>query len=78
MASAYKAKPISPEEVAQLTAFFQQVEETSVPGEPAKSYNTLMIGGGIGLVLWMGLIIGLYRNRKTASVKQAIYQRQIH
>lgn len=78
MASAYKSKPLTPEEVVQLTAFFQDVEMTAPKAEPTPKYTMLLIGGGLGLTVWMGLIFGIYFNRKKESVKKAIYDRQKH
>ena len=78
MASAYKNKPVSDEEISQLTAFFQQVETTAAEGEPATRHSTLLIGGSVGLILWLGLIFGIYSKRKKESVKADIFKRQTH
>lgn len=77
MATAYKNKPLTTKEMIELTAFFKDVEQTAPAGEPAPQYTTLLIGGSVGICIWMGLIFGLYYNRKKESVKKAIYDRQI-
>lgn len=76
MATAYANKPMTNEEVSQLTAFFQQVETTAVDGEPTVQHGTLLIGGSIGFVAWLGLIFGIYFKRKKESVKADIFKRQ--
>jgi hypothetical protein len=78
MASAYKNKPLTTKEKQELVAFLEQVEETVPATEPRPQYMVLMLGGGVGIFLWMGLVSFLYFRRKKESVKKAIYDRQIH
>lgn len=78
MASAYRNKPLTPEEVTALTAFFQKVEREVPAAEPTADHSMLLVGGSVGATIWFGLIGIIWANRKRKSVKHDIYKRQIH
>ncbi len=77
MAIAFRNKPLDPTEVVALTAFFKDVEQTALASEPSPDHTLLLAGGSIGIVIWFGLIAGIWYNRKKTSVKKDIYDRQI-
>ncbi len=77
MATAYRNKPLDPTEVIALTAFFKDVEQTVAPSEPAPDHTLLLAGGGLGILVWFGLIGAIWFKRKKTSVKKDIYDRQI-
>lgn len=77
MVNAYGSRRLLQSEINQLTAFLTQVEETAPEKEPEPEYDQLLIGGGIGISLWLGLIYIMFIQRKKRSVKHDIFKRQI-
>ena len=62
--------------VAGKVEFFGEVEATAPKKEPAPQYGSLLIGGSIGIVVWLGFISMVFMNRKRKSVKHDIFKRQ--
>lgn len=76
MTEAYKGKPISEEEIAALTAFFNKVDKDK-PNQIASTMNPLLYGGTIGMGILLLLIFMVWNKRKKHTVKREIYNRQL-
>lgn len=77
MKETYNAKPITPQEIADLTAFLVTVDEQA-PDQVASSIGKYLITGGIvGIIVLLILYSLFWIRRKNRTVNQAIYRRQI-
>jgi cytochrome c2 len=77
MEQAYRDKPLSEDEVHALVAFLQRADEQQSFQQP-RDYGIRLAGtGAVGTVLLLGAYALIFRQRKRASVNQAIYDRQV-
>jgi cytochrome c2 len=77
MQAAYKDKALTENEITYLVAFLQDADEQHLFHQPRDYGIGLLFSGLVGaglLFVFFGL---LWRGRKTGSVNQAIYDRQI-
>lgn len=77
MASAFKDKDITPEEIANLKAFLQYVDQESATQIGDSMDSVFLMYSPIGLVIWLIFIYFFWSNRKKESVKKEIFDRQI-
>lgn len=78
MTDSYKNNPITPDEAFAIAAFLKSVEDENTAGTvQAAALSPLLTYGGIGLLVWIGLVLFLWNNRKKNTVKLKIYERQI-
>lgn len=76
MVNSYEGNPITEEEISQLTAFFQYVNQHE--NEKEISGIQMLAGGGlIGLAIILALISVLWAIRKKESTKKDIFSRQL-
>lgn len=76
MTQAYKDKPITEKEIAELTAFFNKIDKDKT-NQVVNTMNPLLYGGFIGLGVLLVLIFLTWSVRKKNSVKHDIYNRQL-
>lgn len=74
MKDAFKGKPLTTSEQADLVAFFDKVAASETT---AKSSNGFVINGIAGAIIIFIILSLLARNRKKESVNQKIYDRQM-
>ena len=74
MKNAFKGKPLTTDEQANLVAFFDKV---AASGTTTKSTNSFVISGIVGAIIIFIILSFLGRNRKKQSVNQEIYDRQL-
>lgn len=77
MASAFKNKDITPEEIVRLKAFLQYVDQESSTQIGDSMDAVFLIYSPVGLVVWLVFIYFFWSNRKKESVKKEIFDRQI-
>lgn len=77
MTDSYKNNPITPDEAFAIAAFLKSVEEENAGAVQAAALSPLLTYGGIGLLVWIGVVLFLWNNRKKNTVKLKIYERQI-
>jgi ubiquinol-cytochrome c reductase cytochrome c subunit len=77
MASAFKNKDITPEEIAKLKAFLQYVDLESSTQTGDSMDAVFLMYSPVGLVVWLVFIYFFWSNRKKESVKKEIFDRQI-
>ncbi len=77
MASAFKDKDITPEEIANLMAFLEYVDQYSTTQIGNSMDAVFLMYSPIGLVIWLIFIYLFWYNRKKESVKKEIFDRQI-
>lgn len=77
MASAFKNKDITPEEIVKLKAFLQYVDQESNTQIGDSMDAVFLMYSPIGLVVWLVFIYFFWFNRKKESVKKEIFDRQI-
>lgn len=77
MVNAYKASPITEEEVMQLTAFFKSVNKDEEVEASNKGFQLLAGGGAAGLLIILVLISIIWSVRKKESTKKDIFARQL-
>jgi len=77
MQQAYKDKPLTEEEIAHLSVFFQVVDENKET-QQEKDYGLQLFASGFGGAFVLLILFGgLWTRRKKSSVNQKIYERQI-
>ncbi len=77
MQVAYADKPLTDEEVAALVAFLEYADSEEYNQMP-RDYGTGLFLSGVGGAAILFLFFGIFwRGRKTGSVNQAIYDRQV-
>lgn len=79
MTQAYKNNPITEQEINALTAFLNKVDKESlIAGQTNNaSMNPFLLYGPFGLIVWLVLILLMWRKRKKNTVKLRIYERQL-
>lgn len=77
MASAFKDKDITPEEIAKLKAFLQYVDQESSTQIGDSMDAVFLMYSPVGLAIWLIFIYFFWSNRKKESVKKEIFDRQI-
>ncbi|MCC6690916.1 MAG: hypothetical protein IT235_05230, partial [Bacteroidia bacterium] len=76
MAQAYKDRPITEQEIAAITAFFNKVDRDK-PNQIVAKTNPLLYGGFAGAATLLVFIFVIWYRRKKYSVKKEIYDRQL-
>ncbi len=77
MQAAYKGRSFTDSEIRAVTAFLQQVDKRTELHQ-AREYAWAMFGAGIGgVAVWAGVYSVIWRRRKSRSVNQDIYDRQV-
>ena len=75
MLVAFEDRPLTPQEVSDVSAFLQAVNEDQ---QEAPDYaNVLLVRGLIGLLLLLGFFALMGNRRSKTSVNQKIYERQL-
>ncbi|MBK6730116.1 MAG: cytochrome c [Bacteroidetes bacterium] len=77
MKETYNAKPITPQEIADLTAFLTTADEQAPDQVTSSIGNYLITGGIVGIIALLILYSLFWIRRKNRTVNQAIYKRQI-
>jgi hypothetical protein len=77
MASAFKNKDITPEEIVKLKAFLQYVDQESSTQIGDSMDAEFLMYSPVGLVVWLVFVYFFWYNRKKESVKKEIFDRQI-
>ncbi len=75
MRDAFKGKPLTVAEQADLVAFFNQVSASST--KSTNSGNKFIVGGIIGAIIIFIILALLGTKRKKESVNQELYDRQL-
>ena len=77
MQQAYRDKPLTEEEVGGLVAFLERADAEQALHQP-RDYGIKLFGAGlVGAVILLGLYSLIWSGRKSGSVNQAIYDRQV-
>ncbi len=76
MTQSYLNKPITENEIADITAFLNRVDKDKT-SQQASMMNPLLYGGSAGIIALLILIYILWSSRKRFTVKREIYNRQI-
>ncbi len=77
MERAYRGKPVNEEEVGALVAFLERTDAEQALHQP-RGYGVELFGTGlVGAVILLGVYAVAWRGRKSGSVNQAIFDRQI-
>lgn len=76
MTEAYKNKPITEEEIFALSSFLRTVDAESKT-EVATATSPLLLYGFISFIVWIGIILLVWRHRKKYAVNRRIYERQL-
>jgi hypothetical protein len=77
MASTYRNREITSEEITRLKAFLQHIDQ-DVSTKNSNSMNEIfLLYSPFGLIVWLVIIYFLWFNRKKESVKKEIFDRQI-
>ena len=77
MQAAYEGKALTESEVTQLVAFLEYADSEQYHQLPRDYGLGLFVSGVAGAGVLFGLFAFVWRGRKTGSVNQAIYDRQI-
>ncbi len=77
MQAAYEGKALTESEVTQLVAFLEYADSEQYHQLPRDYGLGLFVSGVVGAGFLFGLFAFVWRGRKTGSVNQAIYDRQI-
>ena len=77
MKQAFEDKPLTEEELFDLTAFLQYVDSESTPERGRRYAMRLFLSGLGGAVFLVGLLSGVWFRSKKRSVNHTIYQRQV-
>ncbi|MCP4440412.1 MAG: cytochrome c [Aureispira sp.] len=78
MTYSYKYNPITEQEIADIAAFLKQADAANpdyIPATIDDGFKTMLLGGGLGLVVFFALIHMLWGNRKRSKVKADILAR---
>lgn len=76
MATTYKEKAITDEEIYQITAFLNHVNKERIYQHHTKYEGYLIYGGGLGVLCLLCGIYFIWLNRKKQGVKHKIFERQ--
>ena len=77
MERAYADSPLTPDEIHAMVAFLQHADSEGAFQQP-RDYGWLLVLSGSGVFAGLLLVYGLmWMRRKTRSVNQAIYDRQV-
>jgi mono/diheme cytochrome c family protein len=77
MQAAYQDKPLTEGEIAALVSFLQFADSEQYNQLPRDYGIGLFISGLIGVAILLALFSFIWRGRKTGSVNQEIYDRQV-
>ncbi len=78
MKETYHNKPITPQEIADLTAFLTTVDQQATEQEAESGIGKYLLAGGItGIIVLLTLYSLFWIRRKNRTVNRAIYNRQI-
>jgi len=76
MKVSYGEKPLTKNELKQLTAFFDYTSENYATQKVDNGYWLFYAGGGIGVIVLLLLISVIWMKRKKEMVKEDIFARQ--
>ena len=77
MKETYNSHPVTPQEIADLTAFLATVNEQD-PDVRTSSISNYLLGGGIGgIIILLGLYSFFWIKRKKQPVNDSVFDRQI-
>ena len=76
MKQAYIGSPLTEDEIFQLTAFLNKVNEDKIYQHPRDFGQRMLLSGIIGALILMGIFPALWFRRKSNSVNKRIYDRQ--
>lgn len=78
MKETYSAKPVTSQEIADLTAFLATADQTAAGTQVTSNIgNFLLAGGAAGIILLLVLFSLFWIKRKNKSVNLVIFKRQI-
>ncbi|HEY9169299.1 MAG TPA: c-type cytochrome [Lutibacter sp.] len=77
MKQAYETRPLTPQEVADITSFLKYADKVTAAQAISSVGNKMLIGGIIGVVALLILFSFFWMKRKQQSVNYAIYKRQL-
>lgn len=77
MKETYNTKPITPQEIADITAFLTTADEQAPEQVTSSIGNYLITGGIVGIIALLILYSLFWIRRKNRTVNQAIFKRQI-
>jgi len=78
MKETYGARPVTDQEIADITAFLTAADKTTAAAKSTSNVgNYLLTGGVAGIILLLVLFTLFWINRKNKTVNLAIYKRQI-
>jgi len=77
MASAYKNKNITLEEITSIKAFLKHVDQDVSTHQSNSMDEIFLMYSPAGLLIWLAIIYFLWFNRKKESVKKEVFDRQI-
>ncbi len=76
MTEAYKNKPITEKEIFALSSFLRTVDAESKT-QVATATSPLLLYGFISFIVWIGIVLLVWRHRKKYAVNKRIYERQL-
>lgn len=77
MKETYSAHPVTPQEIADLTAFLTEVDKQTVNETTGAAGNYLLAGGLTGIIVLLSLYSVFWIRRKKGPVNFFIFKRQI-
>lgn len=77
MKETYSSHPVTPQEIADITAFLTNVNKQAPETIQGNTGNYLLIGGLIGISVLLGLYSFFWIRRKKGPVNTGIFDRQI-
>lgn len=77
MKQSYETKPLTEQEVADVTAFLKHADEVASTQAASSVGSNMLMGGIIGAVVLLILFSFFWIKRKQRTVNHAIYERQI-
>ncbi len=77
MKQSYQARPLTGQEIADLTAFLKQADQQANMQVTAGIGNKMLLGGIAGVIVLLILFSFFWIKRKQRTVNYSIYERQI-
>ena len=77
MAKAYAERPLTDDEVTALVAFLERADAEQDIYQPRAYGISLFFAGIVGTALLLGLYTLIWRKRRTTSVNQVVFDRQV-
>lgn len=76
MAASYQNNPLTENERVKLQAFFKYTNDVKASQSPKSKWDSMVIGGGLGVLGLLLLINIIWFTRKKKMVKKEIFERQ--